>query len=512
MKLLKKKRWKIIKKIFYFIFILICITILTGSFFIKKVYSNVAFEELYFYIFSNVKEADNSLIIMGIKYCSTIIIFVSIFLYIILCNMFLSKLLSKKEKIVKLFRFVLSVLIFILSIFISLHNLNFKDYYNNLNVISNFIENNYVNPKETEITFPDNKRNLIIIIAESLETSMFTKEQGGYWEYEVIPELYELLNDDETIVFYNKNKTELMKQLVSSSWTTGGDVAYTTGLPLKIPIQISSYHSKNFMHGAYGLGDILKDNGYYNEFVSSAKTSFGGLKELFYNHGNYKIIDINSYKYFGFSTEEKDLNKWGFNDNYLFKISKERLIELSKSKEPFNLIIQTIDTHYYDGFVEWYTKDKFDTQYENVYAAESLLIYNFINWIKKQDFYRNTTILIVGDHVSMQSDYFKDFGASERYIYNCIINSVKGTKNNDNRVYTSLDIYPTILSSIGVKINGNKLGLGIDLFSGDETLAEKYGFDYINNELTKKSVFYNKMILGKDYDIMSGEVKNDSRR
>ena len=68
-------------------------------------------------------------------------------------------------------------------------------------------------------------------------------------------------------------------------------------------------------------------------------------------------------------------------------------------------------------------------------------------------------------------------------------------------------VYPIILSSIGVEIKGNKLGLGVNLFSNENTLAEKYSFDYVNNELNKKSVFYNKVILGKDYDIMSGEVK-----
>ena len=51
------------------------------------------------------------------------------------------------------------------------------------------------------------------------------------------------------------------------------------------------------------------------------------------------------------------------------------------------------------------------------------------------------------------------------------------------------------------------------MFSNEKTLSEKYGFDYVNNELNKKSIFYNKVILGRDYDIMSGEVnKNGSKK
>ena len=152
---------------------------------------------------------------------------------------------------------------------------------------------------------------------------MFTKDENGFWEYEVVPELYSLIEDDDTVVFYNNNKVELMSQLDLSSWTTGGDVANTSGLPLKIPIQRSSYHSNNFMQGAYTLGDVLKDNGYYNEYISSATTDFGGLREYFTKHGNYEILDIDSYEKFGITLEKRDLSNWGFNDNSLFeKVSK----------------------------------------------------------------------------------------------------------------------------------------------------------------------------------------------
>ena len=50
-------------------------------------------------------------------------------------------------------------------------------------------------------------------------------------------------------------------------------------------------------------------------------------------------------------------------------------------------------------------------------------------------------------------------------------------------------MYPTILSSMGVEIKGNKLGLGTDLFSDEETLFEKYGIAYVNEELGKTLLF-----------------------
>ena len=514
------------KKIIYLLFIVFCSTLVFGSTYVKKIYPDVLFDELYFYLFNGVGNADLSLVINGFKICVPLIIISSAFLYFILYKMYLTKYISKKinkPKCVKVVRIILSIVLLLISVFICMKNLNIITYIKYQSESSNFISKNYVNPKTAKITFPDEKRNLIIIFVESLETSMFTKEQGGYWNYEVIPELYNLLDDSDTTVFYNTNKAELMKQLDISSWTTGGDVANTSGLPLKIPIQRSSYHSDNFMQGAHTLGDVLKENGYYNELISAAKTSFGGIKEYFIKHGGYKILDINSYGNFQLSLSERDLNdwtsenkrstnNWGFNDHYLYEIAKKRLSIISKKHDNFNLILQTIDTHYIDGYIGWYSKDIYETQYENVYATESTLITDFINWIKEQDFYENTTIVIVGDHISMQADYFKERGAEERYVYNCYINSAISTENISNRVYSSLDTYPTVLASIGVKIEGDRLGLGTNLFSSTKTLAEKYGFDYLNEEIQKKSTFYNSVILGDDYDEMNKKIEEKVKK
>ena len=50
----------------------------------------------------------------------------------------------------------------------------------------------YVDPDKTKITFPDEKRNLIYIMLESMETSYLSKDLGGAMEENLIPELYQL--------------------------------------------------------------------------------------------------------------------------------------------------------------------------------------------------------------------------------------------------------------------------------------------------------------------------------
>lgn len=59
-------------------------------------------------------------------------------------------------------------------------------------------------------------------------------------------------------------------------------------------------------------------------------------------------------------------------------------------------------------------------------------------------------------------------------------------------------MFPTVLTSMGVEIEGHRLGLGTDLFSGEKTLFEQEGRFYVNEELNKRSNFYNeRFLLGK---------------
>ena len=65
----------------------------------------------------------------------------------------------------------------------------------------------------------------------------------------------------------------------------------------------------------------------------------------------------------------------------------------------------TVDTHFEDGYVCEQCPTEYDTQYSNVMACSSRQVGEFLKWIQQQDFYENTTIVISGDHPTMDSDY-----------------------------------------------------------------------------------------------------------
>ena len=56
-------------------------------------------------------------------------------------------------------------------------------------------------------------------------------------------------------------------------------------------------------------------------------------------------------------------------------------------------------------------------------------------------------------------------------------------------------MFPTTLASLGVEIEGNRLGLGTNLFSDRKTIIEEKGYSYVFNELNKRSTFYNNNVL-----------------
>ena len=95
----------------------------------------------------------------------------------------------------------------------------------------------------------------------------------------------------------------------------------------------------------------------------------------------------------------------------------------------------------------------------------------------------------------MQNEYYDNYKDYERTIYNAFINTKTKPIKNKNRKFSSLDMYPTILASLGEKIKGEKLGFGVNLFGEEKTLIEELGKEKFNEEISKNSEYYNNKIL-----------------
>ena len=153
------------------------------------------------------------------------------------------------------------------------------------------------------------------------------------------------------------------------------------------------------------------------------------------------------------------------------------LLDISSDDEPFNLTMLTADTHFTDGYLDESCDSVFDdNKYADSFYCSDRMVYEFIEWIKEQDFYENTTIIIVGDHLTMQDGFYEVEDEDSRRVYNVFINAkVEGTYNNKNRVFTTMDMFPTTIAAIGGVIKGDRLGLGTNLFSDKKTVPEIIG-------------------------------------
>ena len=381
--------------------------------------------------------------------------------------------------------------------------LQLKDLFYAYAVKSDIIDKNYVDPETTTLVFPEKKRNLIHIYLESMENSYASKDLGGYMDANLIPELTEL--SKEGISFSDRGEGQLGGpiQATGSQWSVASMVCMGTGLPMKVPMRRNGYGAKdNFLPGAYTIGDILKAQGYEQTVMFGASAVFGGLSYYFESHGNFKIMDHNYMINNGVLPKDYKV-WWGYEDEKLFKYAKEELTRLSETGKPFNFVMETADTHFPDGYITSKTPRIYKSQYANVIAYSSSQVTEFVRWIQQQPFYENTTIVINGDHASMDKNFFKDFDPSyRRTVYNVILNPDKsvaqvGADRRYNREYASFDMMPTMLASLGVKIDGDRLGIGTNLFSDEQTVFEKYGVDYVNGELNKGSDLYNKEIMRK---------------
>ena len=364
--------------------------------------------------------------------------------------------------------------------------------------------NDYVDPNEVKITFPEKKRNLITIYLESCETTAQDIENGGIFEgRNYIPELTQLAK--ENISFsHSADKLEGAVIAPACGWTIAGMVAQSAGIPLKLyqsnePSDNEMDRFAYFLPGSVSIGDILKAAGYRNVFLAGSDFTFGGRRQYYTQHGDYEILDLLAMIEKQWIPEDYYVH-WGFEDSKLYRLARETLTELAEESQPFNLSMLTVDTHAPEGYVCPLCPDIYENDYGNVLACSSRQLADFIDWCSEQPFYENTTIVITGDHASMAPDFFgneyeKHNGDLNRKVYNVFINSAVEPVNQWNREFTTLDVFPSTLASMGVMIEGNRLGLGTNLFSDKETLAEQYGYEYLFGEMLKKSDFYDENIL-----------------
>lgn len=408
---------------------------------------------------------------------------------------------------------VANVIACLLSLGLIIHaafNVELVDYLINSNRTGQIYQDEYRDPKDVKITFPAQKRNLIYIMLESMETSYLDKGMGGAMDFNLIPELTELAQNN--INFSHNETVGGFREVTGTFWTVGAMVGHTAGVHLKVPNGIKDWQNGygsqgEFLPGLTSITSILKEQGYQQALMVGSDAGFGGRETYFQTHGIDNIYDLYTAWYDGTVEYGYWNGFWGFEDEILYDYAKSTISEMARQDQPFAFTMLTVDTHHIGGYKCSLCVDEYEEQYENVISCASRQVAAFVQWIMQQPFYENTTIVITGDHCSMDRAYFNrnvDPGY-ERHVYNCFINAAATPFHTQNRQFCAMDMFPTTLAAMGCTIEGERLGLGTNLFSGRRTLMEEMGYTKLCAELSKKSDYYSENFYGEIKEVIPTE-------
>ena len=473
--------------IFFWLFI--WMIIFTSSF-VKKTWGDIDLAQFLFFVQTDLNGVDRKLVLKGLFEC----IFIPVIIVVLFYWVFY--LMAKFNKIMAgIFLLVIDCFL-VLSVFLCVENC-FSSYVSFEKI--NFYEKNYVNINQLEQDLP---RNVIVLFAESLENK----------DIQALSEEVKL-DDNDAIKFDN------LTEGYAQRWTQGALFSAFTGVHIhylseylryalydkvkwgsfnpEMDIVASHRVGQNFdfyIPNIRVLSDITKEHGYQNLFVKGGTGSFSGTNNFLYAHG-FEASDFIYYsKFKGWPNYGKYPDWWGIDDASLIQMFENKIDELDKTK-PFFAVGFTLDLHF--GTNPFYKDEK------SLLISTIVNINNFIQWFRKQDFYNNTTLVIIGDHKRMGGNV-KPGG----YIYNAFFNLPEGLKENLNihRTFNQIDMFPTLLEIMGYKLPLHKAGMGTSLFSSSKTLAEDYSYDEQVKIFNKLDDFYHK--LWSTENIFDNETEN----
>jgi lipoteichoic acid synthase len=315
--------------------------------------------------------------------------------------------------------------------------------------IENYL-NNYGNHYTDNAYSSPNRKNLILIIVESLNSWVINFNID---HIEVTPFLNQLCNQDSAITALR------VQPQVKDGRSSDAHFMYNTGiLPLKKGAVATRYRDASYPSLAKAL------NGYTSiEFICD-DAKFWNQKMTASSYGFEEIYDRNNMPHNG-----TDVSK----DGEMFQLAAT---VLKKTKQPFYAQLVTISMHQpYDKSVVPATAISQSNQYsaeiknylEAVHYCDSELE-KFIKNLKEADLYDNSVIAIVSDHNEMDKnviEHREKVLPEDKEIALIVLNTPYTIKYQGK--LGQIDVYPTLLDIMGANHYLWK-GIGQSIFRKNE--------------------------------------------
>lgn len=205
-----------------------------------------------------------------------------------------------------------------------------------------------------------------------------------------------------------------------------------------------------------GLPMTLKEIGYKNYFFLSHDPAYDNMYAFLNENGFDHIYSELDYP------SDKIVNNFGVQDDFLLKFSVNKINEIAKEDTPFLATIMTISNHPPYVVPEAF-KDAGDSDEKRIVAFADNSLKDFMENAEKQEWYKNTIFVILGDHGRVLGK--QPYEMSLTYNHVPLILHSPFFEDSPKRLEEfggQIDIYPTVMGLLQQPYVNNSLG--IDLF------------------------------------------------
>ena len=239
-----------------------------------------------------------------------------------------------------------------------------------------FDELNVTGSFEAKSVLYSNRPNVIIIILESFTSNLIEVLDG---EPRVTPCFNELSKEG---ILFNKI-------YAAGTRSEKGLAAILAGYPAQNGKGIMMYPEKS--KKLPGLAEVFNKAGYSSSFYYGGDIDFAGMRSFLKSSGFKDCISEDDFKL------KESKNRWGVCDQVLFD---KLFSDIGRAENPFFKVAFTLSSHEpFDVPYNSQFNGKNDTdKFRNSIKYTDSCLGHFINEAKKEEWWKNTLIVLVSDH------------------------------------------------------------------------------------------------------------------
>jgi phosphoglycerol transferase MdoB-like AlkP superfamily enzyme len=262
--------------------------------------------------------------------------------------------------------------------------------------------------------------------------------------------------------YQGRNLTPFLNDLISKSYyfehfysagihTNNGIVSTLYGFPALFDRPSMDNSPAHYT----GLPCVLHEAGYRTLFFLTSNPQYDHMNYFLYENGFDRIYSQYDYP------KEKIANNFGVQDDYLLEYGLNRLNEAAQSDKPFLATFMTVSKHVPYIVPERFKNAGADDE-ERILAFTDNSLKDFMEAAAKQDWYRNTFFVFLGDHGRIKGRQKYNMALDYNHIP-CIIYSplLRDVPRRFPQPCGQIDVFPTIMGLLNRSYMNDSFGIDL---------------------------------------------------